>query len=362
MPIKQFIYRNRLLGKRVVAMLSSVLPAAVSRRLRAVVERLSFTVMPQYQGDTLPGIFNYWSGRYLAPDALRLGISSPERFYLENIHQSAARGSTPVRVASIGSGAASMEMDIVAELKASGLPVVFTCIDFNPTLMRQATKMAVSRGLEGSMDFVTRDCNLPFLLEPQDIVIVNQFFHHVTALEVFCASLRQSLTDDGVLLTSDIIGRNGHRLWPDIEANVQRTWESLPMKQRYDRYYNTVQQRYRPVDHAAYSNEGVRAQDVVACLLEEFDFELFFTFGGAVMPFVERRIGFNFNPDSPDDRAFIDRVHLEDSAALVAMRYPASNMIASLRKKGVATKKLFEPISPQQHVELSRQQLAKTLG
>jgi hypothetical protein len=37
-------------------------------------------------------------------------------------------------------------------------------------------------------------------------------------------------------------------------------------------------------------------------------------------------------------------------------------MIASLRKKGVATKKLFEPISPQQHVELSRQQLAKTLG
>ncbi|HET7359689.1 MAG TPA: class I SAM-dependent methyltransferase, partial [Rhodanobacteraceae bacterium] len=243
MPLGALAYRHRLAGKRAVTMLSRMLPAGASQRLRALAERVAFNLTPQYQGDTLPGIFGYWSQRHLAPDAQRLGIGSPEALYLRHILRHAATSEIPVRVLSLGCGAASMEIALAEHLRDAGVPARLTCVDFNPSLLRSATQAARSRELGALMVFVERDCNQPFDLGPQDIIIVNQFFHHVTALETFCASLRQSLTPGGVLISSDIIGRNGHKLWPDVEAHVQRVWQDLPEAKRFDRYYDAVQPR-----------------------------------------------------------------------------------------------------------------------
>jgi SAM-dependent methyltransferase len=206
------------------------------------------------------------------------------------------------------------------------------------------------------MRFEVRDCNRPFVLTAQDVIIVNQFFHHVTALETFCVSLQQSLAPDGVLLSSDIIGRNGHQLWPAVADEVQRYWAELPMAQRHDRHFGNVQQQYQSINHAAYSNEGVRAQDVVGCLLDTFDFEFFFSFAGAIVPFVERRIGFNFDPGNASDRTLIDGIQAGDAAALAEERYPAANMVAVMRHHGRASHPVHVPISPQRHLELTREQ------
>jgi SAM-dependent methyltransferase len=360
MPLKSFVYRHRLVAKRAISVLVRILPKFLGRRLLALAERAAFSITPQYQGDTLPPIFHYWSARFLAPAAQRLGIGSPEAFFQKHIAQIASSKSDPVRVLSVGTGACSMEMALAEQLKASGLAAHVTCIDFNPSLMNQAAASARERHLDALMTFVARDCNLPFQLPPHDAIIVNQFFHHVTELEIFCRSLRDSLGTHGVLLTSDIIGRNGHMLWPDVETELQKLWATLPPEKRHDRHFGTADTNYRPIDHAAYSNEGVRAQDVVASLLAEFDFELFFSFGGAIAPFVERRVGFNFDPQLTDDQAFIDRVQAVDSDALEAGRYPAANMIAALRHKGgVSQPPVFEPISPERHAALSLEQLAK---
>jgi SAM-dependent methyltransferase len=361
MTWKQLIYRHRLIAKQGIATLARVLPAAASRRLRALAERAAFSLTPQYQAETLPAIFHYWSGRFLAPDAQRLGIDSPEAFFLKRILQCATAGSAPVHVLSVGSGACSMEIGLAEQLKAAGVAAHITCIDFNPALMRRAAAMARTRQVDALMTLETRDCNRAFELPPQDVIIVNQFFHHVTELEIFCHSLRRSLAADGVLLSSDIIGRNGHLLWPDVEIEVQQIWATLPAGKRHDRHFNAVQTRYRPINHAAYSNEGVRAQDIVGCLLAEFDFELFFSFGAAIVPFIERRIGFNFDPQQADDRALIDRVHVADATALASGRYPAANMIAALRHQGGVTQAVHEPIGPQQHVLLTQQQHIKTM-
>ncbi|MFC5741664.1 class I SAM-dependent methyltransferase [Dyella tabacisoli] len=358
MTVAALIYRHRLIGKRAVAWLSRQLPASASRRVRALAERVAFNLTPQYQGDTLPAIFHYWSGRYLAPQAQRLGIDSPEAFYLDRI-RAAQRHSMPLRVLSLGSGAASMEIYLAEQLRAAGVAAQIICMDFNPTLMRNAAASAKARGLDPWITFETCDCNRPFERPAQDVIIVNQFFHHVTELETFCRSLRNSLAPDGVLLSSDIIGRNGHQLWPDVEIEVQRIWASLPPEQQFDRHFGARQAKYPSIDHAAYSNEGVRAQDIVGCLLEEFDFELFFSFGAAIVPFIERRIGFNFAPDVERDRALIDHVQAIDAEALTQGRYPTTSMIAALRHKNSVTDPIHLPISPQRHVELTQQQLRK---
>lgn len=357
--LKDFAYRHRLPAKRTIALLARSLPAPARRRLLALAERIAFSATPQYQGETLPPIFDYWSGRFLAPDAQRLGIGSPEGFFLDHVRRRAAGERRPVRVLSVGTGACGMEIELAARLQADGIAARIICLDFNRALLRRAEAMAQERGVVAAMAFEVRDCNLPFDLPGQDAIIVNQCFHHVTELETFCRSLRRSLAAQGVLLSSDIVGRNGHQLWPDVERVVQEAWTTLSPGRRHDRHFNTASERYRPINHAAYSNEGVRAQDIVGCLLVEFDFELFFSFGGAIMPFVERRIGFNFDPQQAGDRAWIDRVQALDSAALATGRYPAANMIAALRHKGTVTLPVFEPVSPQRHVELTRQQQVK---
>ena len=358
MSLKHLAYRHRLPAKRAIALLARVLSASSRRRLLALAERVAFSVTPQYQSETLPPIFGYWSGRFLAPDAQRLGIDSPESFFFDHI-RSSANGNAVVRVLSVGTGSCGMEIDLAARLRADGVAAQITCVDFNPSLIRHAAAVARERGVDATMTFETRDCNLPFELPDQDVIIVNQFFHHVTELEIFCESLRRSLAPQGILLSSDIIGRNGHQLWPDVETAVQEAWSTLQAVKRHDRHFNTASERYRPINHAAYSNEGVRAQDIVGCLLTEFDFELFFSFGGAIMPFVERRVGFNFDPQLAEDRAWIDCLHAIDAAALSAGRYPAANMIAALRHKGSASQAVFEPVSPQQHIDLTREQQMK---
>lgn len=356
MPLRDFVYRHRLLGKRLLSAANRVLPAWAAGRLSALAEQVAFRVVPAYQEDTLPPIFHYWSERRLQPRLAQLGFESAADFYYSTIRDYAAAHPGDVSVLSLGAGACSMELGLAERLRADGLPVVIECVDFNAALMRQAQADAAARGLEPWFRPIVRDCTKIADLGPKGVIIVNEFFHHIAELELVCAQLRGLLQPGGALVSFDVIGRNGHQLWPSVDEVVQRHWAELPQEQRHDAYFDRVQPRYVSVDHAAYSNEGVRAQDVLACLLREFDAELFLSFGGAVMPFIERRAGFNFDRNRAEHTAFIDRIADEDEAHLRAGAYPASNMVLRLRHRGQAGSRVFDPVSPQQHVALTEAQ------
>ena len=94
-------------------------------------------------------------------------------------------------------------------------------------------------------------------------------------------------------------------------------------------------------------------------LLENFDFELFLTYGASIIPFIERRIGFNFDPDDEADRKFIDQVATADERSLAMAEYPASNMLAVLKHRGTVAKPTHLPITPQKHAELTRAEMLK---
>ena len=326
----------------------------LSRRLRALAEQVAFRSC-QYRGDTLPEIFHYWSSRHVRPLAERVGMVSAGEMYLAEARKVARRKGTRLdRQHRVGRRLARI---VAARQVARGRPGRAHGVH---RLQRGAHAHRGGggeiAGLGDRISVAVLDGNRPFALDRVDVLIVNQFFHHVEELEVLVASLRVSLDADGVLLTSDVIGRNGHLPWPSVDAIVQEAWRRLPAAQRFDRYYMERRERYAPVDHAAYSNEGVRAQDVVECLLAGFDFERFLAFGGAIMPFVERRIGFNFDPSSAEDAAFIDGLATLDNQRIEAGDYPASNMIAVLRHKGKAIAPVFAPISPEQQVAATRRQ------
>jgi len=358
--LDRFLYRHRLWGKRLLSVANALLPRTLSRRLRMAAERLAFRAVPQYQGDTLPPVFHFWSHRYVRPMMTPLGVDTPEALYAQGIEQFWRTAQRPASILSLGSGGCALELQLAQQLTAAGIPLHIECLDLNPQLMAQARQDATGAGLSACMGFTVGDCNQGLPAGPFDVIIVNQFFHHIEDIETVCARLGQIMAPDGLLMSCDVVGRNGHVLWPAVDAKVQAYWTQLAPGQRMDRYYGRATPRYLSVDHAAYSNEGVRAQDIVRCLGEHFDFEVFLTFGGAIIPFVERRIGFNFDPASPVDAAFIERVAQDDRVAIANGDYPASNMIAVLRHRGAVKHAHYDPVSPQRHAALTRQQQLAT--
>lgn len=360
--VHQAIYRHRLLGKRIVSTSARFLPERLSRRLRAFAEQVAYRVVPEYQGDTLPPIFHFWSNQFVRPVVEALGFSTPEQMYYLEIRKAALAAGRTLEVVSLGAGACGLEIDLASRLRSEGIAIRMECVDSNAHLLKQARLKAEAAGLAEVLEFSVRDCNQPMEMATKDVVVVNQFFHHLERLEPLCESLRQALAPSGRLLTCDMVGRNGHAPWPSVDAKVQAHWARLDAGQRFDRYFGKATDRYVPVDHSAYSNEGVRAQDIVGCLSRHFDFELFVTFGGAIVPFVERRIGFNFDPGLAGDRDFIDGVAREDAMAIEAGEYPASNMIAVLRSRGSGGGSVHVPISPERHVALTREQAARAPG
>lgn len=357
--LRSLVYRHRLLGKQALAALIRFAPTPISVRLRSLADQIAFRLVPEYQGDTLPPIFHVWSNKFLKPQLVNLGIDSPESFYFSRILDAASARGRPVQVASLGAGGCTMEIELAKKLRACNIAAHIECVDFNFSLMSLARAKAREAALDDMLSFTVRDVNTDCGSAGKDIVIVNQFFHHIENLEFACEDICRTLDDAGLLLTCDIVGRNGHVLWPSVATVVNRHWQDLDAAKRFDRHSSRCLQDYQSIDHSAYSNEGVRAQDVVRVLLEHFDFDFFFTYGAAIMPFVERRIGFNFDPADLNDVRFISSVADEDERRVVQAEYPASNMIASLRKRGFDGSTSFAPVSPQEHAALTRQQEAK---
>ncbi len=356
--VRAYVYENRSAFKRAIVFIRSLLPAWMAKHLLLWAEKAAFSFTPAHQTDTLPPIFMYWATKFIRPKFEKLGADSPEDLYFKEIVRSfgANAHGKRLKLASFGSGACELEVRLSRRLLDAGIDSRIDCIDINSGLLKFGKSNATDNGVEERMSFIEADCASYVSESGYDAIIVNQFFHHVDALERFCEGLEKSLLDDGLLLSSDMVGRNGHVLWPSVAEDVQVFWRELPEQKKIDRADGRVKSEYESVDHSAYSNEGVRAQEVVESLLKRFDFDLFLTFGAVVMPFVERRFGFNFSVDS-EDAEFIDRVAIFDEERSAAGAFPGSNMFAALTKKGKADRKLYDPISPSDHVRLTKEQL-----
>ena len=352
----RYLYARRRWAKQAVAAVARRLPPRAARPLRALAERVAFRVIPQYQGDTLPPMFLYWAQRHVAPLLRPLGVESPEDLVWQQAVRACGRRPDGAEIVSLGSGACALEVRLAMRLRDAGHACRVRCVDFNPALLARGQALARREGVDDRMLFDVLDCNETFVLPRHDVIVVNQFLHHVEQVGEFCASMQRCLAPDGVIVASDLVGRNGHALWPDTDRIVQAHWQRLPPAKTYDRYFARRTTHYRSVDHAAYSNEGIRAQDVVAHLAGAFAFESFITFGAAIIPFVERRVGFNFSVDDAEDRAFIDALADLDARNIAARLYPAVNMIAVLRHLDRVSAPHFDPVSPAEHVALTHAQ------
>ncbi len=337
----------RSAAKTVVRGAIAVAPAGLQRRLRTAVEKAAYSLTPAV--DNLPPIFHYWSNAYLRPQFLSLGFASPHEFFVQQVRAVVeGRGGRPdARILSIGSGRCELEVAIASELVAAGRrDFRFRCVDINAGMLEAASGLADRAGVRAHFEFVAADVGQPVAGERFDIVIANECLHHFVELERIFDAIHGGLADDGVFLTADVIGRNGHQLWPEALVEVERFWDRLPDAYRFDRSTGVRSRGYRDYDHSGVGFEGIRAQDILRLLVERFHFEVFAAHTCIVLPFVERRFGWNFDPSREFDTRFIDAVAERDALLLASGQVKPTQLVAAMRKTPVAATRSLYGLTP----------------
>ncbi|MGA3204921.1 MAG: methyltransferase [Bryobacteraceae bacterium] len=281
----------------------------------------------------LPPIFHYWSDRHLLPKLRPFGFKSPNDMFAQYLEKAAIAATRPPRFVSLGAGNCDMEVDLARSLKAKGYPFTFDCLDLNPAMLERGRLAAESAGVSAQLNVIAADLNRWQAVHEYDAIIANQSLHHVVNLEGLFENVKRSLRPGGTFLISDMIGRNGHQRWPEALAIVHEFWRKLPPSYRFNQMLGDYEELYENWDCSVEGFEGVRSQDILPLLVDQFHFHLFIPYGNIIDPFIDRALGHHFDPDSEWDRAFIDAVHHRDELELGSGRLKPTHMIAVLAEE-----------------------------
>lgn len=286
----------------------------------------------------LPSIHHFWANRHVLPLLEEVGVSGVDDLWRSQIaKQCQHRYPETARLVSLGAGNGDLEISLASALADEGMKnIELVLLELNAEMLDRALASADRVGLGSRVRAVQADLNTWTATEPADIYLANHSLHHLVQLEHLCEQVHSSLTEDGVLLVNDMIGRNGHVRWPEAAECIKRIWRAAPSRYRYNHSLGRVDDTYPDLDCSQESFEGIRAQDVLPLLLRSFHPEIYVTFASVIDPFVDRVYGPNFDPDDPGDTTFIDAIAKFDEAGIDAQVFSPTHLVATFRRSPVA--------------------------
>ena len=297
----------------------------------------------------LPEIFHYWSNRYIRPKLEAFGFSRPEGLFGKYVGEQFRRGENlHKRFVSFGSGNCNMEVDLAVELRAQGhSDFVVDCIDLNPAMLERGRAAAIEHDVAAQLNFVEADFNGWIPEHEYDAALANQALHHVLKLEDLFARIKGSLKPGGTLIVSDMVGRNGHQRWPEALDIVHEFWRKLPSSYRFNRKLDRYEEMFVNFDCSGDGFEGIRSQDILPLLLQNFHFHLFIAFANVIEPFVDRAFGYNFDAGAAWDRGFIDSVHQRDEHEFASGALKPTHILAVLGTEPGTPLLCHPPLTPE---------------
>ena len=260
--------------------------------------------------DSIPASFRYWNERYIKPAMLSMSVGeTPHDMFVQRlVEQFQAKPDRRLQFVSIGAGECAEEIAVARRLIAAGREnFSFECIDVASGALERAKSAADAAGVGRNFVFLN-GVYAQSQHTTVDAVMANQCLHHFTDLEFTFDKIKQTIGDDGIFLTNDMIGRNGHMLWPEALAVVDRLWERLPAKYRYNHCMEQLEEKYSNWDNSKEENEGIRAQDILPELIKRFHFDFFFAAGNITSSIFGRHYGDNFDPGVAEDLEWIDQI------------------------------------------------------
>ncbi len=297
----------------------------------------------------LPDIFHYWANKFLRPLLEEYNISNPDDLFVNYMLDSVASCGIqePVFI-SIGAGNCDTEVRIAKRLKDNGIQnFSIECLELNPTMLDRGYDLAVREGVAENLSFIESDFNQWQPNKKYVSVIANQSLHHVQNLEGLFAEIKKSLHENGAFITSDMIGRNGHQRWPEALDAVHHFWQELSEKYTYNHLLTRFEPTYENWDCSTEGFEGIRAQDILPLLIENFHFQLFIGFSNVIDIFIDRCFGHNFDPNNNWDTDFIDRIHQFDEDSILKGTIKPTHMMAVMKKNPVENPDYSRGFSPE---------------
>ena len=287
----------------------------------------------------LPGIWDYWSNRYLLP--LLQGAfdaNTVTEVYAKPMVE-LSRRHPHARFFSIGSGDCTEEIKVaryLLEHGCSGFEIVG--LEVADVLIAEAQAAIAREGLGGVVSTRFFDVNRAAVEGPVHGWMAHHALHHIMELERLFDMVARTLTDDGHFITCDMIGRNGHQRWPETLREVEAAWEDLPNVKKFHWQHKQQHESFLNWDctMGGADWEGIRAQDILPLLLERFSFAAFAAAGGFIDVFVERGYGPNFSADNQADRDLIDLLAQRNDALIDAGVIKPTMLFADMMRKGAA--------------------------
>jgi SAM-dependent methyltransferase len=297
----------------------------------------------------LPESYHYWSGKYLQPKFASLGFADPNDFFLQHIERAAsAAPEAECNILSVGAGNCDTEVTLAEMLSQKGIKnFSFGCLDLNAEMLSRGRRLAGERGLSDNFEFLETDINSWQSERRYQIILANQSLHHFVELEVLFDKIYRGLTDDGFFITHDMIGRNGHMLWPEALEQIKRLWLLLEDRHKWNQQLNRFEEQYQDWDCSVSGFEGIRAQDILPLLLRKFKFQCFLGFANLILVFVGRNFGSNFDVSNEFDRSFIDFVAAMDDYYIESGRLKPVQMIAAMTRREAGEIKVYKHLTPE---------------
>jgi len=291
----------------------------------------------------LPGIFHYWSNKYLRPrmnDIFK--ADSIIEFYARPIIELSKKIDT-VKIISIGSGDCSIEIQLCQYLVENNiLNYECECAELSPLLIERA-KDEISNNPDISEKMLVSEVDLN-KWEPNenstDIIMANHSLHHMVELENIFDRVKTTLKLDGIFITIDMIGRNGHMRWPEVKCWIDKIWPILPDYIKYNHQLNRMEKEFLDWDCSVEGFEGIRAQDILPLLLERFNFKAFLAHGGIIDPFIDRGFGHNLDNESQYDKNLIDYLQFLNDRLIDLDEIKPTMMFAVMKVNDEITNKL----------------------
>jgi SAM-dependent methyltransferase len=319
--------------------------------------KVSFEIARYASSDIreVPPIYDYWMDTYVRPKLNHvLEVDTVRDFYVDHILQKGRGGDapSPLRIVSLGAGDAELEVDIAAELQSRGCKSFsLQCVEISPALIERANHRIQKAGLGACMTVVQSDLNSTGPIWSQErcvAVLANHIIHHVVDLEGLFTEIARAIGDTGVFLTTEMIGRNGHRRWPESLSLVNALWETLPEELQYNHVWCKLDDVFDDYDClVAGGFEGIRAQDILPLLLERFAFEKFLGFGCLPEAFLGKTYGPNFRPELLAHRQFVEKIDNLNSSLLELGVVKPTMMFAVLSNRNGLHGRFWRNLSPE---------------
>lgn len=301
----------------------------------------------------LPAIFHYWSNTWLLPKLSALGFTNHlelfEKQAILHCQRNRANGSPrETEILSIGAGNCDDEVRLASNLKRKGFDNFrISCLELNASMLDRGMSYAREQNVVGHLRPLVEDFNQWRAGTSYDLVLACHSLHHVTNLEGLFAEVKSSLVPGGNFAIADMIGRNGHMRWPEALAIVNEFLDELATPLRYNRLLEVQEDTHVNWDCSTEAFEGIRAQDILPLLVQQFHFELFIGAGNIIFPFIDRGLGYNFDPNGLWDRRFIDRVHMRDENEMFVGNIKPTMMFAVLGTDSMVSTLHTPPFTPE---------------